>query len=185
MSSKNTSTGNLGRLIREKDHEAFHTLYVTTFEDLVNYAYRYVFDSDEAQDIVQSAFLQLWVSASKIDPDRDVAAYLFSIVHNLSCDYLRQLDIADSNQDKLTEAMLFLEMRDDDGISPELKASLDEALHSLPGQGYEILMQHVVEGKKNSEIAAALGISENTVKTHLQRALRALRRQLLVMLFTV
>lgn len=184
MHKYNLSNEELGCLIRNKDHEAFHTLYVAEFENLVNYAYRYVFDRDESQDIVQSAFLQLWVSARKIDPKRDVTAYLFAIVHNLCCDYLRRLSIADSNHDMLTEAMLFMEICEDGNVSPELKANLEKALRSLPGQGYEILMRHVVEAKKNSEIAAELGISENTVKTHLQRALRALRRQLLMIIFT-
>lgn len=184
MPKNSFSNEELGRLIRMKNHEAFHALYVAEFENLVNYAYRFVFDRDEAQDIVQSAFLQLWVSAGKIDPRRDVAAYLFSISHNLCCDYLRRLSIADSNQDMLTEAMLFMEICDDENISPEMKANLERALRTLPGQGYEILMRHVVESKKNSEIAAELGISENTVKTHLQRALRALRRQLLMIIFT-
>lgn len=173
----------IGIRLRQRDGNALHTLYINMFDALQRYAFRYVYDWEEAKDIVQSAFLQLWSNAETLDPEMRVEAYLVQIVHNLCSNFLRHLSIVDAHQEKLVEATIFMNISESSEIDPETKARLDTALKSLPEKTYEILMDHIVGGKKNSEIAAELGIAESTVKTHLKRALRALREQLLSIAF--
>ena len=55
---------------------------------------------------------------------------------------------------------------------------LDEKLLELPEQQRKVLMRCVVDGKKYKEVAEELGITLNTVKTHLTRALAFLRGEL-------
>lgn len=176
----------LTRRLIKRDESALHMVYVNMYHPLLRYAYRYVTDWDEAQDIVQTAFIQLWINAKKLDPERNVNAYLAGIVHNLCSDYLRHLNIIDSNQDKLTEALIFQNMfNDSDDVDTELKLRLEVALQRLPERSHDILIRHIVDGKKCSEIAEEYGVAESTVKTHLKRALKALRQQLIILFFTI
>lgn len=173
----------IGLRLRQHDGQALQALYVDMFNPLQRYAFRYVYDWEEAKDIVQSSFLRLWSNAGSLDPSMRIETYLIQIVHNLCSNYLRHLSIVDSNQEKLVEATLFMNIHDNGEIDPETKARLEAALRKLPEKSYEILMDHIVGGKKNSEIAEELGIAESTVKTHLKRALRTLREELLSIAF--
>lgn len=176
----------LSQRIRNRDGNALHTLYVEMFDALQRYAYRYVYDWEEAKDIVQTAFLQLWLNAEKVDADGDIRSYLGGIVHNLCSNFLRHLNIIDENQEKLTEALVFQNlMTEKDNISPEMKARLKEALDALPEKGRDILMLHVVEGMKCSDIAGRFGVAESTVKTHLKRAMKVLREHMLLIIFSL
>ena len=51
-----TVQDDLGHLIKKHDQEAFHELYRTSFNKLQQYAMRYLYDWDDAEDLVQDAF---------------------------------------------------------------------------------------------------------------------------------
>lgn len=175
-------TPDIGRRIKNRDHQAFHTLYIKTFDTMRKYAYRYVYDWEEAADIVQQAYLSLWLNIDRYSDDTDIITYLSAIVHNLCSNYLRHLDVIDSNHDKMVEATLFSRLQDYCEVNPDIKRRLDKALEKLPPQGRRILMEHIVNGKKVNEIASEMDISQSTVKTHLKRALRLLRQNMLLIL---
>lgn len=177
-------TQKLAERLADHDPAALHELYVGNFDSLQRYAYRYVYDWEEAKDIVQSAFLQMWVNTRHLKKEINPRGYLVKIVHNLCSNYLRHLDIVDSNREKLVEATVFMELcGDNPEIDPDTKRKLDAALRKLPPRGYEILMTHIVDGKKNAEIAEILGITESTVKVHLRNAMRVLRDNMLLAIF--
>ena len=96
----------IGLRIKQGDKEAFHFLYRHYFDSLQEYAMRYVYDYQDAQDIVQDAFLSLWVNTDQYDPSRNIVTYLLVIVKNACINHLRNLKIRDSHRDKIVEAML-------------------------------------------------------------------------------
>ena len=61
----------------------------------------------------------------------------------------------------------------------ELRELLEWAIDTLPGGSREVFMLRDVEGLNTADTAAALGVSEDVVKTRLSRARTALRRSLL------
>ena len=178
------ATPDIGHRIKIHDRKAFHSLYVTTFDKMRKYAFRYVYDWEEAADIAQQAFLSLWLNVDNYSPDTNIVTYLTAIVHNLCSNYLRHLDVIDSNHDKIVEATLFSQLQNYFEENPDIKRKLDEALCKLPPQGYKILIEHIVNEKKNSVIAQELGISESTENTQLKRDMRILRKQMLLIIFS-
>ena len=66
----------LGRKIKERDEEAFRFLYVEYFHNLQSYAMRYLYDWEEAENLVQDAFLTLWCNLHKYDAERNIITYL-------------------------------------------------------------------------------------------------------------
>ena len=78
-----------------------------------------------------------------------------------------------------------MDVNPDDEVPEEQLARLRHYLLQLSPQEYRILMEVVVHNKKYKEVAAELGISVNTVKTHLSHALKYLRSCKFITLFSL
>ena len=155
----------LNHRIKQGDIEAFHTLYTECFEQLCTYACRFVYDQEEAQDIVQDSFYALWTNLRFYNPDYSVLTYLTQIVKNNCYNYLNSLRIHDEHRDKIIEALLFSDLHDSEP-DEDIRRRLHEVLDELPERGRAILLAHVLEKKKLKTIADEMGIAESTVKTH-------------------
>jgi RNA polymerase sigma-70 factor (sigma-E family) len=143
--------------------------------NLVRLARFFVDDRDAAEDLVQEAFIRLARAAGRItDPDR-TPAYLRSIVLNLARDHnrrglvsLRHRPAAEPEGPSVEELVA---VRAD-------HQRVIEALRDLPHRQRDCLVLRYYLDLGVSEIGATLGISVNSVKTHLQRGLRALSTEL-------
>lgn len=168
---------NFNLRIKQGDLEAFHTLYVECFDKLCCYAQRFVYDYQEAQDIVQDSFFALWSSLRFYNPHYNVYTYLLQIVKNNCYNYLNSLKIHDEHQDKIIEALLYSDLSDPE-LDEDIRTRLHQVLAELPERGRIILLEHVLRKKKVKDIAEEMGIAESTVKTHLKRVLQTLRSRL-------
>lgn len=163
--------------IKKRDKEAFRYLYEYYFAKMVLFAESYLYDEEEARDLVQDLFFHLWKHAGALQVATSVKAYLFTSVRNRCLNVIRDRKIRDEHNNKLFEAQLF-SGTEDVIIDEDVHRRLQEALNSLPDKCREIILLKVVEGKKNKEIAEQLNIAETTVKTQVQRAYRMLRERL-------
>lgn len=165
-----------GRQITE---EVFERVYRGHFRPLFFYAYGYVMDEMEAENIVQSVFTTMWEMRRRLPERLDVRAYLYSSVKHACLRYFQRLRLLDEYKKRQAEAfVLSLANDEDDGEDEEMVAAVRKALGELSEQQRRIVELHVQEGKKYSEIAAMLDLSENTVRTHLKRAYKILRENL-------
>lgn len=167
----------LGRKIKKHDKEAFCTIYREYFPNLQHYAMRYLYDWDEAENLVQHAFFTLWTNLNKYDERYSIVAYLLTIVKNNCLKYIRSLKIQDNHQEKMVEALLFANMAEEE-TDEDLHRRLQEVLSYLPEKQKEVLLKHVVEHKTMPDIARELNIAESTAKTHYKRAIAYLREHL-------
>lgn len=180
--SQNIDIKELGRRIKKHDEDAFRVLYVEYFHNLQQYAMRYLYDWEEAENLVQDAFLTLWCNLDKYDGERNVVYYLLTFVRNSCLKYIRSLKIRDNNQDKVIEALLFSDMVDEEP-DEDLHRRLNEVLSRLPDKQKEVLLKHVVDHKTLPDIARELNIAESTAKTHYKRAIAILRENLRFIIF--
>jgi len=142
---------------------------------LVSLARFFVDDRTAAEDLVQEAFIRLARTAHRIEDQSRAAAYLRSIVINLARDHNRR-------------GLVSLRHRppaQPDEPSAEERAQTDEgrraviaALRSLPLRQRDCLVLRYYLDLSIPDIAATLGLSANSVKTHLQRGLRSMARSL-------
>jgi RNA polymerase sigma factor (sigma-70 family) len=153
-------------------------LFETEGRSLVRLARLFVDDRDAAEDVVQEAFLRLARHAGRIDAIDRAPAYLRSIVLNLARDHNRRglvslrhhatagrdVDVTDDIADRLVR-------------SEEHQRVLD-AVRRLPTRQRDCIALRYFEEQSIEQIAATLGLSANSVKTHLQRAMAALDRTL-------
>lgn len=170
--------------ITKHDKEAFRFLYEYYFTKIVLFAESYLYDEEEARDLVQDLFFHLWDHSEALHVTTSIKSYLFTSVRNRCLNILRDRKIRDEHNNKLFEAQLF-SGTEDVVIDEEIQQRLQEALNSLPDKCREIILLKVVEGKKNKEIANQLNIAETTVKTQVQRAYRMLREKLIPILLLI
>jgi len=154
-------------------------LVVSLFEregqSLVRLARLFVDDRNAAEDLVQEAFIRLARSAHRIQDESKAAAYLRSIVLNLARDSNRRGLVSLRHHLPLDERRAStedeIELRED-------QQQVIEALRDLPHRQRNALVLRYYEELGIDDIAAAMGISRNSVKTHLQRGLAALEQGL-------
>lgn len=158
--------------------EYFSELYRSYYGDLVMFAEAILFDHEEARDVVQEVFCYIWDNSRSIEIRSDIRTYLFSSVKHRALNRLKHLDIIDKHFDRVREAWWFSM-----NVSPEEDAlnlkRIRDVSEKFPEQMRRVFMLRTDENMKYEEIAGELGISVNSVKTHLRRAFSLLRKELL------
>ena len=154
-------------------------LFQAEGRSLVRLARLFVDDRDAAEDLVQEAFLRLARSSERIQDDSKAPAYLRSIVLNLARDHnrrglvsLRHHAAAGHNLDVAVTSL------DDDLVRDEKHRTVLAAVRTLPTRQRDCVTLRYFEELGIEAIAATLGVSPNSVKTHLRRGLAALEREL-------
>lgn len=167
----------LSQGIRIGDETAFDALFRAWYTPLVRYAYRFTEgDQDEAEELVQEAFVKLWKQRDSLDLQHSVKAYLYRMVHNQALNRLRTQRIHERYTQHQTRQMAqeYESPKDD----PELQQRYRKVLDALPDQCRHVFELSRFEALKYREIAEQLGISIKTVETHMGKALRILRQEL-------
>jgi RNA polymerase sigma-70 factor (sigma-E family) len=146
-------------------------LFAAEATRLVSLARFFVDDRTAAEDLVQEAFIRLSRSAHRIrDPER-AAAYLRSIVINLARDHNRRGLVSLRHR---PPAVLDEPSAEETAAARESRSEVVQALRQLPHRQRDCLVLRYYLDLPVEQIATTLGISPNSVKTHLQRGMRAL-----------
>lgn len=170
-------------LLNMKDID-FDRIYIIYFPKLVRFARTYLLDREDAENIVQDIFLQLWESADRSLLQSSLNAYLFTIVKNRCIDALRKYDqmqnkhceLSDLERKEFNFKLYSLQRFDDNHLTlPEIEQIIQQAIDSLPLRCREIFLLSRMEGLKHKEIAERLQLSVNTVEGQISIALRKLR----------
>ncbi len=144
-------------------------------QSLVRLARIFVDDRNAAEDLVQEAFIRLARSAHRIKDEAKAAPYLRSIVLNLARDNNRRGLVSLRHHLPTDERRAStedeIELRED-------QQQVIDALRELSYRQRNALVLRYYEEMGIDDIAAAMGISRNSVKTHLKRGLAALEARL-------
>jgi RNA polymerase sigma-70 factor (sigma-E family) len=161
---------------REVDADRLVTdLFHAEGRSLVRLARLFVDDRNAAEDLVQEAFIRLARNVHRIEDVTRAPAYLRSIVLNLARDQNRRGLV--SLRHRLPFGDVVPGVEDEIDVREDQREVL-EALRELPTQQRACLVLRYYDELGPDEIAATLGISRNSVKTHLQRGLAALEARL-------
>ena len=148
-------------------------LYGQHARSLVHLARIFVDHRDAAEDIVQEAFIRMARSLHRIEDPSRAGAYLRSIVLNLARDHNRRGLLSLRHQ--LPADDLDPRGVDETVADQHEHRRLIEAVRALPRRQRDSVALRYLLDLSVEEVADTLGVSQNTVKTHLKRALAQLR----------
>jgi RNA polymerase sigma-70 factor (sigma-E family) len=150
-------------------------LYVNCRWDLVRLASLMLHDDADAEEVTQDAFVKAYLAWDRIkDPDKALA-YLRSAVLNGARSRLRHLKVVGRTESSQPGRH---ESAEAGALAADDHRRVIAALRSLPGRQRECLALRYYADLPEAEIAATLGISTGSVKTHIHRGLAALSSRL-------
>lgn len=164
---------------RTGDLAAFETILSHYEKTIFNYLLRLVRSEADAADLAQETFIKFYKNLSRLDPDRSIKSWLFAIATNTARDWFRkrvkrpELFIIDDPEHPFETIA-----QEPSYYKIEATEDLKRALTRLKPVYQSVLLLAYKEELSYEEIAAALNIPLNTVKTHLYRAKLALRKTL-------
>ncbi|QNF35376.1 RNA polymerase sigma-70 factor [Adhaeribacter swui] len=170
------SESNPAELSKEKVFEQFFRDF---YPRLVYFAYQILADKVKAEDTVQEAFIKLWDHRDEVSTNPiAIKNFLYSTVKNSSLNIIRHEKVVEKFKTSFIPAEAEENTVVNYIIQSEVLSEIHQAIQTLPESCQRISRMGYLEGMKNHEIAATLGISINTVKTQKQRAMQLLRLRL-------
>ena len=144
---------------------------------MLNFCAALLKDYDEAENIVQESFIRIWEVRERLDPDKGVEAYLYTIIRNKSYDYFKRLE-----KEYALQAQLRHNKWDTDLMAvpsdENITVSLETMLQSLPPKRRKIISLIIEHGKTHKEIAREMDISISTVKNQMVKAKKHLQTRI-------
>jgi RNA polymerase sigma-70 factor, ECF subfamily len=172
--------------IRRRNVKSFELVFKSYYTRLCKYAKSMVHDYDASSDIVKDVFIHWWENCDHVLIGTSISGYLYRSVHNNCINYVNRVmkkkitvyesDLVNSLGVLMTPVsndnpLLNMEMQ-------ELHGAIERVINSLPDQCRNVFILSRIEQKSHAEIADQLGISPNTVKVQIYRALLKLREEL-------
>lgn len=180
-------------MLRFKGGEAraFELLLGRHRRGVFNFCLKMLGDRAAAEDAMQEVFLRVVRSAKDWERQAKVTTWLYTIARNHCIDAIRKagyrktasLDHALNDQEG--DAPLGERVADEEGIAPDrgaesarMRLILAHAIAALPAEQREVFVMREHAGMPFKDIAAVVGVPENTVKSRMRYALEHLRQTL-------
>jgi len=169
-------------LVQEGNPRAFEMLYVRHGGPAFSLAYRMVGNRVTAEDISQEAFLSIWRSRLRYQPERgSVRTWVLGIVHHRAIDALRRNLVHDKRRasaDGIEERFEAPDQTDLEVARMDEARIVRDAIGELPEEQSKVIEMAYFGGFSHSQIAEMLEMPIGTVKGRMRLGLDKLRRRL-------
>lgn len=170
-------TGIAKRLHDEEIHD-FKILFDKHYKPMVLKAWTMLDDKMEAEDIVQKLFVDLWENKFWKNIHKSSEAYIYVALRNRCLKNIRKTKSHSFKDVNFSIKKNYYTIDDED--NGDLYHDIEHIIDHLPKQRLQTLNLVYLENKKYQEAANEMGISINSVKTHLRLALKYLRSRISV-----
>ena len=158
-------------------HQLISDYYALHRDELLVYASTRLGDTDEAEDLVQNAFLRI-LTTDKLLSEHTLPALVFTICRNLISDYFRRRAfrheyehyIQDSQGEGMSMESVF--------FAADIVERMERGMARIPANCREIYRMHILGGMRVSEISEQTGEKYKTVENRLGLARRQMRSYL-------
>jgi RNA polymerase sigma-70 factor (sigma-E family) len=159
--------------------EAVTSLYAAHYRSLVRMAALLLRDADEAEEVVQDAFVAMHDAWRRLrDADRALA-YLRQSVVNRARSALRRRAVRERHAtESVREPRRDLPSAESEAMRAEDRRAIVDALRTLPERQREAIVLRYYADLSEADTASAMGVSRGAVKSHTSRGMAALRTNL-------
>lgn len=170
-------------LFRGDREKAFRLFFDSYYLVLCDYVLLIIDDFEEAEDIVQSFFVQFWEEHLEDKIKGSLKRYCQACVRNAAFKRKGDNDALLSLTD--TDDWMFESEEDLQDEHKEIEERLKAALGKLSVKEYDALKTVIMEEKTYLEASKELDISVNTLKTYLKRAVKKLKESDILVFFII
>lgn len=169
-------------LLKYKDQ--FKEVYVSSYSRMKRFAQQYVIQEEDAENIVQDIFYEIWEKQLDLASFTNPKGYLYSVLKNRCIDFLRTRNLEQQVASKLQDEHvqeLRLKLQSLEALEnaflthPNIDELVAEAIMMLPERCKQIFLMNKFEGKRQKEIAKELEISIHTVENQMAIAYKKLK----------
>lgn len=174
--------------------DLFSRFFQENQEKFLAFAYSYLRDKDEAEDVLMESMISLWENRERWEKDSNLHALLLTIIKNKALNLLEhkqvrlrtEEEINSHNQRELNLRISTLKACEPEQLfKTEIQHIVHKALEGMPSQSRTIFMLSRYQNLPNKQIAERLNISLKTVEAHITKALRILRVELKDYFFSI
>lgn len=167
------------RRVATGDEPAFTQLFEAYWDSIYQVAFTLTKSRETARDIVQEIFIKIWLLREELPQKDNFRNFLFIVSRNHILDELRRKIKEDPFASQLQAWFRQSPLQADQQLLyHESQALIHQAISHLPEQQRQVYLLTRENGWSQEEIAQHLQVSKNTVKTHMARALTAIREYL-------
>ena len=182
---ENTEMDDVEILRASRDNPALFEVLVSRYEEAFLRKAKYILKDDEkAQDVVQDAFVKIYLNAARYQPmpGASLKSWMYKVLVNLCFTAWKKGKRAQEFNALLDPELM--ELVRDAGEELEREARYDSdtivsLLSKLPVTLVRVIELHFLEGKPQREVARAVGISEGAVRARVHRAKQAMKKLLI------
>lgn len=173
------SDAELSYLLKEGNQLAYIEIFNRYQPLLFLHASKKMRNEEEAKDVVQEIFMDLWLKHTDFNPERNLAAFLFTCVRNKFVNLLQfkevRLRYVQSFKDFANQNTA---LSDEPIREKQMSDLIEREINALPAKMRTVFIMSRREYKSYKEISDELGISEETVRKQIKNALKILRARL-------
>ncbi len=163
--------------LKDGDESAFSFLFEKYSGRLYNVTYTYLGNREETLEVVQEAFIKVWLNHKKIKPELPFIPYLVRISKNLIVNKAKRKLVEKAYLDTLESGNSNFST-ENQVIFQEVNGIVNSIISGFPERRREIFTMSRRKGMTNLEIARLLGLSESTVENQINKALKTLKSTL-------
>lgn len=166
------------KAIQAGDEKAFEVFFKSNYQRLCNYAFTFMKDKDEAEEIAQSVFVTMWEKRNSLAIETSLSSYLFRAVRNASLNKIKHEKVRSDFTADQSSLSSYAEPSSHLTLKNELQKQINDAIEALPEQCRTIFKLSRFEELKYAEIAEHMNLSVKTVENQMGKALRIMREKL-------
>ena len=165
--------------LKEGSEEAFETIYSRYVGKLYNFMLGMTGGNEYmAEEMVQIAFIALWETRDRINPDKSIISYLAVIAKNTLFNKQRRQTVEFLYREQLLREETVHDVSTEQKIEEKwLKESLNEIIEKMPPGRQRVFRMSRQQGLSTKEIAEKLGITVSTVETQISLGLKYMRKE--------
>lgn len=162
------------QLLETGDENAFQEIYKRYWYKLYTVARRKVEAQEDAEEIVQDIFVDLWERRIRLNIN-ELDRYLFSAVKYKVLNYIKSRIVRQTYRDTVSLKIDADSNTEEELALQDLRQAITNGIENLPPKTQEIFRLNRLEGLSVREISDLLHIPERTVEYHVTQSLRSMR----------
>lgn len=180
MEIYNNDIHSLTEHIKIGEVSAFEKLYEIMSRKVFRYAFSFLANKEDAEEIMHDVFLKVWEEKGKLNTDKSIERFIYTITRNATFDRIRKYNRKNSRLREYfqTNQQKVMEYPDEQYDGKELEQLIFEIISHMPPRQRRIFELNRIQGMSSKSISEYLGITPSAVDKQMHKALQSLREEL-------